>query len=248
MSNADMKHDDIHMLAGEYVLGLMSDDERAAFEALLANSEAARTALAQAQQRLLDLDVSAPASTVSSGMWEGIEQRITDRFGNVDNVVDFAARRRPTASPDIAPPMSRRGFWQGFAAASVLATLGGSYGLYTIAQQKPRMIVVLLDAQAQPVSLVETYEGQRIRVVPLTNIAVPEGKTLQVWTLASREQGPVSMGLMPAPSATTLIGPELPTPKLEQLYEITIEQAGGSPTGKPTGPIVGKGFAKLPQI
>ena len=144
--------------------------------------------------------------------------------------------------------MSRRGFWQGFAAASVLATLGGGYGLYTIAQQKPRMIVVLLDAQAQPVSLVETYEGQRIRVVPLTNIAVPEGKTLQVWTLPSREQGPVSMGLMPAPSATTLAGPELPTPKLEQLYEITIEQAGGSPTGKPTGPIVGKGFAKLPQI
>ena len=151
MSNADMKHDDIHMLAGEYVLGLMSDDERTAFEQLVATSEDARIALAATQQRLLDLDVSAPVSVPSPGMWERIESRITDRTGNVDNVVDLAARRRNLPSPDVAPPVSRRGFWQGFAAASVLATLGGGYGLYTIAQQKPRMIVVLLDAQAQPV-------------------------------------------------------------------------------------------------
>ena len=94
MSNADMKHDDIHMLAGEYVLGLMSDDERTAFEQLVATSEDARIALAATQQRLLDLDVSAPVSVPSPGMWERIESRITDRAGNVDNVVDLAARRR----------------------------------------------------------------------------------------------------------------------------------------------------------
>ena len=60
--------------------------------------------------------------------------------------------------------------------------------------------------------------------------------------------GPVSMGLLPRVAATTLEGPVLPAPKPDQLYEITLEPAGGSPTGKPTGPIIGKGFAKVPQI
>lgn len=247
MTNAPFG-DDIHMQAGEYVLGLMDDAERAAFEARLAIDAAARAAVASARDRFLEIDTSAAPVAPSAGLWNRIEGAIG---AAPSNVVDLSARRRrnePTIAGSGAQAPTRRSFWQGFAAASVLATLGGGYGLYALSQQKPRMIVVLLDAQAQPVSLVETYEGQRIRVVPLTNIAVPEGKALQVWTLPSRETGPVSMGLMPGPAATTLVGPTLPTPKLEQLYEITIEQAGGSPTGKPTGPIVGKGFAKLPQI
>jgi anti-sigma-K factor RskA len=32
-------------------------------------------------------------------------------------------------------------------------------------------------------------------------------------------------------------------PKQDQLYELTLEQAGGSSTGRPTGPILAKGFA-----
>jgi anti-sigma-K factor RskA len=60
--------------------------------------------------------------------------------------------------------------------------------------------------------------------------------------------GPISMGLLPGPGTSVLTGPSLPDPKPDQLYEITIEPPGGSPTGRPTGPIVGKGFAKVPQI
>ncbi|WP_407815360.1 anti-sigma factor domain-containing protein, partial [Staphylococcus aureus] len=44
-----------------------------------------------------------------------------------------------------------------------------------------------------------------------------------------------------------LDGPALPTPRDNQLYEITLEQAGGSPTGRPTGPILAKGLAKFPR-
>lgn len=112
----------------------------------------------------------------------------------------------------------------------------------------PQLVVVLLDAEARPVSLVEAYEGHKIRIVPLGAIEVPQGRTLQVWTLPDPATGPVSMGLLPAVTATTLTGPPLPVPKREQLYEITLEPVGGSPTGKPTGPIIGKGFAKAPQI
>jgi anti-sigma-K factor RskA len=56
------------------------------------------------------------------------------------------------------------------------------------------------------------------------------------------------MGLLETVRATLLEGPTLPAPRANQLYEITLEPAGGSPTGRPTGPIIGKGFANAPRI
>jgi anti-sigma-K factor RskA len=70
---------------------------------------------------------------------------------------------------------------------------------------------------------------------------VPSGRTLQVWTLPSRERGPVSVGLMDRPRTLELDLKDLPRPGSNQLFEITLEPAGGSPTGRPTGPILFKG-------
>jgi anti-sigma-K factor RskA len=163
------------------------------------------------------------------------------------NVVDVGRAWQSKVPPRAAAP-SRRGFWQGFAAASILGLAGGGVAYMQIKPPATRLIVVLLNDQAQPVSIVETLDDQRIRIVPLTAIDVPADRTLQVWTLPDPATGPVSMGLLESVSETLLRGPDLPTPKLDQLYEITLEPAGGSPTGRPTGPIIGKGFARVPQI
>ncbi len=40
----------------------------------------------------------------------------------------------------------------------------------------------------------------------------------------------------------------LPPPKREQLYEITLEPAGGSPTGKPTGPIIARALRRAADL
>ena len=251
MSTAGM-NDDIHMLAGEYVLGLLGEAERATFEARLADDALARAAVGLARERFLEIDTSAAPLAPSADLWRRIESAIdATRSKSPSNVIDLDARRRKDDAPATAPTSAmptRRSLWQGFAAASVLAMFGGGIAGYQLSLRKPRLVVVLLDAQAQPVSIVETYEGQRIRVVPLGTIEVPQGKTLQVWTLPDAKTGPVSMGLMETSTARVLEGPTLPAPQPNQLYEITIEQSGGSPTGKPTGPIVGKGFAKLPQV
>jgi anti-sigma-K factor RskA len=81
----------------------------------------------------------------------------------------------------------------------------------------------------------------------LADFAVPGDKTIQVWTLPSKDVGPVSLGLIDGVRSARLDGPALPTPRSDQLYEITLEQAGGSPTGRPTGPILAKGFARMPR-
>ena len=54
------------------------------------------------------------------------------------------------------------------------------------------------------------------------------------------------LGTFSDPRTVNLTGPELPEPASGQLYEITLEPAPGSPTGRPTGPILVKGFVRPP--
>lgn len=246
MTGANGSKEDLDVLAGEYVLGLLDSTERARFEARLVDEPLLRSALKRARDRFLEIDTSARAVPPAADLW----QRIEAGLGKTSNVVELTPRRKSqaeVAASRAAPRRPQAAFWQGFAAAAVLAVMVAGIAASALWPKSPRLIVVLLDAQARPVSIVETFEGQKIRVIPLGAIEVPKGKTLQVWTLPDRKTGPVSMGLMPSVSATRLEGPPLPAPKLEQLYEITLEPAGGSPTGKPTGPIIGKGLAKAPR-
>lgn len=240
MSGAD-NHDDIHVLAGSYVAGLMDASETQDFEQRLANDPALRDAVNSAREQFLELDVTAAPVAPSANLWSRVEAGIDAQ----PQIVDLASHRQNRMSP--ARPAAN-GFWRGFAAASVVAMLAGASIYASLWPSPPRLVVVLLDDNARPVSIVETYAGQKIRVVPLGRLDVPPGRTLQVWTLPDPATGPVSIGLLSSSSATVLEGPALPNPKLEQLYEITIEPAGGSPSGRPTGPIVGKGFAKEPQV
>jgi anti-sigma-K factor RskA len=68
---------------------------------------------------------------------------------------------------------------------------------------------------------------------------------LEVWTLPSRERGPVSVGLMNQARTLTLSLKDLPATRTDQLFEITLEPATGSPTGRPTGPVLFKGNTAL---
>ena len=236
------KRDELDVMAGEYLLGLLSDMDRSLFEAALMHNEDARKALRSTRERFSELDTTAHVADVPHGLWARIEGEL-DKRPEAGPITAVSSGLRPTLGLK---------FWHGFTAAAVAAValvaagLGAFWMMYTPAQ--PQLIVVLLDAQAQPGAIVEAYASERVRVVPLTRFNIPEGKVLQVWTLPSPATGPVSLGLLEGARATTLTGIDLPSPQPEQLYEITLEQAGGSPTGRPTGPIVAKGFARAPQI
>ena len=111
----------------------------------------------------------------------------------------------------------------------------------------PLVIAVLLDENGQVKAVVEDFGNEKATVRMLADFAVPRDKTIQLWTLPSKEVGPVSLGLIEGVRSAKLEGPALPAPRSDQLYEITLEQAGGSPTGRPTGPILAKGFARMPR-
>lgn len=233
--------EDIRELADEYVLGLLDPDEQAAVELAIEADPALRAAVADSRDRFVEFDLAAGADEISDGLWARIE----------------AATARTTQART-AEPSSRAGspandnrlvWWRraaaaGLAASLVLATLLG----WSLSQAPdPQVIAVLIDDAGEPVALVEDFGGESARLVILADIAVPGDRSIQVWTKPSEEVGPVSIGVIDAAMTTRLDGWRLPSPKEAQLYEITLEREGGSPTGLPTGPILGKGFAKAPR-
>lgn len=220
--------------AGHYVLGLLEGAELAAFEAELARDAELRAAVDRLQASFRALDDTAKPEAARPELWSAIERRLDEPVA--ENVTLLPSRRTPIAQ------------WMSMAAGVVVALgLGYFAGSLGSRQPQPLMVAVLVNqTDAAPGAIVEAFADDRVRLVPLEDFVVAADQVLQVWTLPDPATGPVSLGTFTDPHTIWLTGPQLPTPKAGQLYEITLEPAPGSPTGKPTGPILVKGFAKAP--
>ncbi|WP_285540639.1 anti-sigma factor [Brucella sp. NBRC 12950] len=229
--------DNIPELADEYVLGLLNPDEELQIEAEISHNDELKQAVANSLERFLALDTSVNPMHVDERIWEAIQNQLLESaaasVSPVRNANDnkFGVNRWRLAALSAS-------------AASILLAIGLGWSLTRTIE--PVVIAVLLDDTGGVQAIVEDFGNENARVRLLNNVEIPSGKTIQVWTLPSQEIGPVSMGLLEGAHSAVLKGPDLPLPRGEQLYELTLEPAGGSPTGRPTGPILSKGYAKAP--
>jgi anti-sigma-K factor RskA len=139
----------------------------------------------------------------------------------------------------------RSWLWRGWAlgaslvAAGLAALLVLQSPLPFATTSQPRLIAVLLDPQAKPAWLVSaTPEADRLRARPLA--PPPDDKHVEeLWALPPGAP-PVSLGVLQAGAVTART---LPPDKVGLLapgqgVAISLEPPGGSPTGRPTGPVV----------
>jgi anti-sigma-K factor RskA len=228
-------------LVGEYVLGLLDPADRDAFEQQLLTDPEAAGMVRTLREHMQSLDASATGD-VSAGLWARIEAGVAatpqDAGRNSGRVVPLA---RPAGRH---APLAQ---WFAVAASVVIAAGVGYFAGATFpARPQPTVIAVLLNADASPGAIIEAFADDSVHIVPLEDFVVPQGQVLQVWTLPDADTGPVSLGTLAGARDALLNGPQLPVPQTGQLYEITLEPAPGSPTGRPTGPILVKGYAKPP--
>ncbi|MCZ0963810.1 anti-sigma factor [Paracoccus benzoatiresistens] len=226
-----MNRDDLDARADAFVLGLLDERTEAELEASLADDDAWAAAVARARDRLLPLDMTAAELPGATRLWEGIAPRLGQ--------VETSEKAAPVSANDARPP----GRWvpAGMAAAIGLlagVVLGGSWF-----EPDPVVIAVLLDEAGNPTAIVEDYGASDARIRFVAGVDVPDDRQMQVWTLPSVDLGPVSLGVLTGAGGADLDPPRLPTPTEGQLYEITLEPLGGSPTGRPTGAILAKGLA-----
>ena len=119
-------------------------------------------------------------------------------------------------------------------------------GLAYLASERTRtpvlVAVLVTEGGSEPAAIVNAFADGRTELVPLRGIAVPPDRALEIWTLWDRAVGPRSVGLLNEARSVRLNLENLPKPGPNQLFEITLEPKTGSPTGRPTGPILMKGL------
>lgn len=218
-------------LAADFVLGALDAKDQAQAERLMLTDSAFAQDVEAWRRRLSDLDMS--AAPVEADLWSRIEGSIAAPAAEA-----AAAERRPSLWSSLP---AWRAIGLVASAASLIFAIAFGVALRE-AQRTPAMIAVLVDGDKAG-AVVHVFNDGRAVLLPLTDIAVPPDRALQVWTLPSRERGPVSIGLMEQTRTLSLALENLPATRGDQLFEITLEPKGGSPTGRPTGPILFKGLA-----
>lgn len=211
------------LLAGEYVLGLLADAARCRFERLTMDSPGLRASLNFWEERFAAWSLTlSPVEPPKHLWWRLMGQIRRER----------APRREVFGNA----------FWRAWAVAAtlVIAVIVVTERFAPPPEVKPAAVALVSDAKGQPLWLISVHpEVRRIDMKVIRPNPPPPGKSYELWMLPG-SGNPVPMGLMNSEGlASETVTPEL-LAKLAQArgLAISIEPAGGSPTGLPTGPVV----------
>ncbi|MFQ5971747.1 MAG: anti-sigma factor domain-containing protein [Alphaproteobacteria bacterium] len=234
--------DDLEAVAAEYVLGSLAADERRGVEERLAHDAELARHVELWTERLAPLDEAIPPATPSPGVWRRIERQISSHEG-------AGAETRPRRGRI----WERVGFWRLWAvgASAVAAALAVLVLVTALPDPEPRtrLIAVLGAEETRPAWLVDADPATgELTARPL---GPPPGelaeRSLELWLIAATGVPPKSLGLLdPARETVLRIAPETAAALQQAVaFAVSLEPAGGSPTGLPTGPVLYQG-APLP--
>ncbi|OZI64998.1 anti-sigma factor [Bordetella genomosp. 1] len=209
-------------LAAEYVSGAMRGGARRRFEGLMAADANLRRLVRHWEGDLYPLVWSLPPQTPPRRVWRAIQARIA------------------AAAP------SNWG-WSGLylwrlLSSGLAALLIAGVVLYPgqvdrAAQQQ--LMAVLQTAKSEAMLVVRADETGAVHVHTLQNLLpYSDGKALELWAIPPG-QAPVSLGLV-QPQGLTAFTRDKGLAGVGQLA-VSLEPPGGSPTGKPTGPVIMSG-------
>ena len=218
-------------LAAEYVLGTLGGGARRRFDTLLPAHPALRRAVDAWERRLLAMALRAEPVAPTASSWSAIEARLGwQATGPAPAPAVVAATVASGAS-------ARRAlrFWKAFSAlASIAVLLLGM--LLRLAPAEAPMVVVLRATQGNELLVAGLSANRReVSIQPVQPVALKPENSLELWALP-KAGPPASLGLVSAKGLTALSKRTLPADT--KALAVSLEPAGGSPTGAPTGPVL----------
>jgi len=219
----DLPEDEL--LAAEYALGVVAGAEREKLARRVAVERGFAAMVAAWEERLApwagELDEAAPPPQVWERIAASLPQQPAERAGLWESLA----------------------FWRVFALAGVLAAaclavviyldaarLGGEPLVAAIEAGGQRSFVATVDVKRGTIAVLPAaFTGDATRVPELWLIP-PGGKPLPVGLVSASK--PIVIAIPPGLIAQTASGATL---------AVSLEPPGGSPTGAPTGPVIGAG-------
>ena len=220
------ERDEIDVLAGEYVLGTLEAAERAAANVARRRDPALEAAIAAWEARLDPLaDGIVPVAPPKSLQAQIEAQLSLAPLAPLVRLERHALRWRRAA----------------IAATALAASLMLAIGVRGLAwrQAEGTYVAVFQKDDASPAFLLTVDLKTRVLSVRPVAAEPPAGKSYQLWIASEKSGGvPQSLGLIERTAATTQRAlAAYDRASVERAtFGISLEPAGGSPTGRPTGP------------
>jgi anti-sigma-K factor RskA len=222
-----MRYDDpklLDRLAREYVLGTLHGRARRRFARVLSASLGARRAVTSWERQLAPLAAAVKPRQPPAESWARIEAAIGVRRAKAPAVFG--------------------GGWAALAAGFALVAIlfGSLYFAQRPSVEQPTYVAVVTDAVTGPVWLVQAFaQAGSLRVTTINPRPAPAGSSYELWMIPNgANPTPVSLGLIPAAGSAQLglSAAQLAVLDGTAVLAVSVEPAGGSPTGLPTGPVI----------
>lgn len=198
-------------LAAEYVLGVLDLAERAVAEARLKRDADFVALVADWEVKL-------------GGLNDGFDEAPAPNL-----LPQIEARLFPKPAPAAKP---RHGFSFGWLTGALVAAVLALASIATLAPPRPELVAQLATADNRLAYRV-THFGDTLQVTRVAGVPAVAGQVHELWIIAPNAN-PVSLGLLEdQPLVITY-----PAPPEGFTFAVSVEPAGGSPTGAPTGPVI----------
>jgi anti-sigma-K factor RskA len=234
----DPRRDEV--IAGEYVLGVLSAEDRRKVEARLAQDRQFAAMVNRWEENLSTFNDDYEALQPPPRTYSAIEQRILG-----------------TAPPDAAFSGKVSGgfwnslaLWRSLAFASLAVAAGLAFSMSSLLAPRPvsgGRLVADLSGEGATINLVARYDEANgaLRVTPVAAGKEKE-KSLELW-LVEDGKAPVSLGVLPQTGEGEVVVPAVMRGRIVQgaVLAVSIEPFGGSPTGSATGPVIASGATRF---
>jgi anti-sigma-K factor RskA len=216
-------------LAAEYALGTLPVRARLRLARAAGNDAAIAAAIRDWEMRLAALTEGVAPVTPPPRVWAAIVQRLGLQRSDSSHV----------------PWWGRVAFWRSFALTSFALAMAFAVTLFSPKPEVPGapIVAVLAGPDAKPALIATAMRGERTMTVKVVGAAaVPAGKSLELWMLPTGG-APKSLGVIPDTGVGRVELSAAPDVSLANVpaLAVSLEPAGGSPTGAPTGPVLYSG-------
>lgn len=227
----------------EYVLGLLDSDERRALERALDEDVALRHSISAWEARLSPLGEVVTGMQPPARVWK----RVQADLGHVERTEAAA----PAGESQVRRIWNSIRLWRAVALATSFATIAVvALNLSVLSPvgtppgAKPAYIAAAITGDNGLPRWTMTIDTARreIVVVPAVALQVSDSASTELWLIPENSK-PISLGVFSSDRSTSIALSKENAAKLNvrAVLAVSVEPKGGSPTGQPTGPVVGKG-------